>query len=315
MLAAQARLLMADDTTARILSKTHALKPLRSTGDIQLRDGCHSSVVLAFDETDNMIVLVKTDIIHAGEWIDEILAHRSDDLAPPQIMWDRLSSNTATACSYVDLACNQHARQNFKDLEDQFPKIIRPILKQYKQLFANDAQTLGMTPAERLAYHQQHSRLIFNGIVDQCKQAIHGKLVTPNSDLGKAFQYVLTHKEALACFCEYEGAPLSNNLSERVIANLVLLRRCSHFFRTRCSAAIADITWSVGLSAFYAGVNIFQFFRLALANQQELLAEPDKWLPWRFLERYPEYKIKYKSRAGRLRDNTEMHYIAGHQPV
>ena len=104
------------------------------------------------------------------------------------IMWDRLKSNTVTVCPYIDIGCNQHARQNFKDLEDSFPKIIRPILNAYKRIFFNDDRTRSLSKSDRLAYHQEHSLPVFNAIVESCHHALDGKVVTDNSDLGQAFR-------------------------------------------------------------------------------------------------------------------------------
>lgn len=308
-IASQGQLLMTDDASNKILSKKTALIPRRSTGKMQLRDGCHSSVAIAFDDLDEMTVLIKTDIIHAGEWLDQILAARNPSLAKPKVMWDRVSSNTITVCDYVDLACNQHARQNFKDLEDQMPKIIRPILNAYKRIFFNDVQTANLSKADRLSYHQTHSQSVFNSIVSTSKKVLSDKLVTENSELGQAFQYVLNHEKALSGFLKYEGAPVSNNLVERVILNIVLMRRASHFFRTPESAAIADTILSVGLTAFFAGVNLYHYFRLGLKHAEEVGKEPERWLPANFLKRYPEYKIKHKSRAGSWPLNSATPYI------
>ena len=152
--ASSARLFMADDATGRILEKSQALIPVRSTGKLGVRDGCHSSVVIAFNDDNELSVLIKTDIIHAGEWLDQILGPRSQELPAPQIMWDRLSSNSVTVCPYIDIACNQHARQNFKNLREQMPKVIDKILADYKSIFTYDSQTHSQSREERLAYHQ-----------------------------------------------------------------------------------------------------------------------------------------------------------------
>lgn len=307
--AAQAKLLMADDASARILSKTMDIKPKRTKNGVEIRDGCHSSVAVAFDQADHMTVHIKTDVIHAGEWIDAILGQRCKELARPMIMWDRVSYNTATVCDYIDIACNQHARQNFKDLEQQFPQVIRPILDGFKRIFFNDAQTITMRPAERLHYHQTHSLAVFDRIIETCHKTLTAKSVTDNSDLGRAFQYMINHESALRGFLEHEGAPLSNNLVERIILYIVLLRRASHFFRTPESAAIADTILGVGLSAFLNGVNLYHYFRLVMLHQKEIKQQPELWLPWRFLERFPEYQLKQKSRAGSWPINPDMPYI------
>ena len=110
--AADAVQYFADDTGGIILSKPTELKYSRGAKNPTLRDGRHSSLVVAITEDSHRSVLVKTDIIHAGEFMDEILAARTVQ-RQPQVMWDRLSCNTITVCPYIDLACMQHARDNF----------------------------------------------------------------------------------------------------------------------------------------------------------------------------------------------------------
>lgn len=294
--AAYAQLYMADDASGRILSKSGEFKTDRTSGKQVYRDGCHSSVVIAFDGQGRPLVRIRTDIIHAGEWLDEILKARPAELQSPMIMWDRSSANSVTVCEYIDLGCNQHARQNFKEQEQNHPKLIRPILDQYQNIFRNDALTIDMSPSERLEYHKQYSQPLFDSIINTCHQVLQERLLLPNSDLAQPFQYMVKHEKALRGFLEYESAPVSNNLTERTIIYLVLLRKNVHFFKTVAGARVADVILSVGLSAFYLGVNLFHYFRLVLAHQEDVRKNPENWLPWTFLERYPEYEIQYKSR-------------------
>ena len=302
-------LYMTDDAMARILNWKTTKKKVRSTGREAIRDGTHSSVAISFDSLDRMMILIKTDIIHSGEWMDQILEKRSEDLPSPQIMWDRASCNTVTVCEYIDLACHQHARANFDDQKDALPHVIKPILEKYKRIFFNDSQTSLMTPSERLFYHQKNSGPIFDSIVKISHEILRSKIFTENSKLAQPFQYIINHEKALRGFLRYEGAPLSNNLVERVINNLVLIRRASHYYRTRESAAIADTLLSVGLTAAYCDVNLYEYFRLAQAHKEDVRKSPLEWLPWNFLERYPQYKIKKRCRAGSWPFNPERPYI------
>ena len=67
-------------------------------------------------------------------------------------------------------------------------------------------------------------------IADEAKRLIEEKIVTPNSDIGGDCEYILKHEQELRAFHIHEGAPLSNNLTERVILYLVLLRKNTYFF-------------------------------------------------------------------------------------
>ena len=56
------------------------------------------------------------------------------------------------------------------------------------------------------------------------------------------------------------------------------------------------------------------YFRLALRYKHELRKNPKAWLPWNFLERYPEYKLEHKSRVGR-RFSPDTTYIPIQPPM
>lgn len=288
----------ADDATALVLDTLSRVKSHRSTGKASYRDGCHSSVVIGLDDWGRPLVQIKTDIIHSGEFMDEILRHRCSQLAAPIVMWDRCSVNRVTVGPILDAACNQHARQKFKDCQNDHPSLTNLILDCYWRIFSNDSKTHQMTDQQRLDYHQTKSKPHFDRILTLARNALNSKAVTPNSEVGKACQYVLTHESALGAFFKYEGAPVSNNLAERTIVYIVLLRKNCHFFKTLTGARVADVILSVGLSAYYYGVNLFEYFRLMMANSSSVRKEPEAWLPWTFLERYPEYEIKHKTRRG-----------------
>lgn len=310
-IAAQSKLFMMDDTGQLILDKRSALKERRTTGEVVHRYGGHSSVVVAFNNTGHPIVQIKTDIIHAGEWIDNILQKRDPRLACPMVASDRLKSNKVTETEIIDVACNQHARQNFVNHKENAPNLVKPILSWYKEIFKNDAMTLEMNPAERLKYHKNNSAPIMDSIVCESRRLLDDKVVTPNSDLGGDCSYILKHEPELRAFHEHEGAPLSNNLVERIILYLVLLRKNTHFFKTLAGAAVADVIFNVGLSAFLSGTNLFQYFTLALQNADDVRENPQKWLPWNFNHKFPNQVITYPDRKRKWPSDTHP-YISPH---
>lgn len=296
LIAAQSGLFMIDDTNHNILDQSSEVKIRRTTGEAVLREGCHSSVVIAFNKSGHPIVQVKTGIIHAGEWLDQILLSRKPNLPKPLVASDRLSANKVTVTPVVEVACNQHARQNFYNDRANGPKLVQTFLDWYRKIFKNDAATREMTSFERLVYHRKNSAPIMDNIVTEASRLLEEKVVTPNSSIGGDCQYILNHEPELRGFHTHEGAPLSNNLTERVILYLVLLRKNIHFFKTTTGAAIADTIFSIGLSAFLSGTNLFQYFRLATLNAEDVRKNPENWLPWKFNERYPEYIIEYPDR-------------------
>jgi len=57
------------------------------------------------------------------------------------------------------------------------------------------------------------------------KEQISEKKVEPNSGLGQAIKYMQKHWYALTQFLRVEGAPLDNNVCERILKKAILHRK------------------------------------------------------------------------------------------
>ena len=79
------------------------------------------------------------------------------------------------------------------------------------------ARRQGLSPTERLAYHQQHSGPIMASIQTWLAQQLDDHLVEPNSGLGEAIRYMQRHWEKLTRFLHVAGTPLANGLCERTL--------------------------------------------------------------------------------------------------
>jgi len=53
----------------------------------------------------------------------------------------------------------------------------------------------------------------------------------PNSGLGEAIQYTQKHWLKLTLFLRVAGAPIDNNICERILKKAILHRKNSYFFR------------------------------------------------------------------------------------
>ena len=254
-LAANAGHFHLDDTSNRIIEAKPIKKRRRGSLSMQMRSGIYTSGIIAnYQEKD--IVLFKTNIGHAGEFIDEILGRREQALPPPTLMSDALPSNRPTARDVIWSLCNVHARRQFVDLQEVFPEEVTYIVGLYDEIFAIErkAKELELDPAARLQYHQEHSGRIFQKISDWTKSAFESKKVEPNSSLGDAIKYFLKHEAGLRKFLEVPGAKLDNNPMEQALKLVVLGRKNHYFFRTQVGASIADVIMSLVATANKAEV-------------------------------------------------------------
>jgi hypothetical protein len=283
-LAGNAKHYYMDDTTHRILDAKPIEKKVRNSDKTQMRSGVYASGIIATLEDNHDVVLFDTSIGHAGEFIDVILTHRNENTPIPIIMSDALGSNKPTVCAAIDALCNSHARRQFADVISHFPKEVEHILQRYEAIWVNEHETVeqSLNPAQRLAYHQQHSLPVMAEIKQWGETKLQSEEVEHNSALGKAIRYFIKHYEGLTCFCRIENAKLDNNAVEAILKIVVRDRKNAMFHRNQTGATIGDIVTSLIATASEAQINVFEYFILLQQEKEAVKANPAKFLPWNY---------------------------------
>jgi transposase len=284
--AAQGELFHNDDTSVRIL------KLERPEGDE--RTGVFTSAVVSVVReapgcegaaVERRMVVYASGREHAGENLKKVLEQRKDGLGPAILMSDALSRNMPKPIRGVELLwanCMSHGRRNFVEAVENFPSECRYVLETLGGVYANDAQTKErkMTPAERLAFHQEHSQPLMDGLKMWMEEQFREKKVEPNSGLGKAIQYMQKHWVKLTLFLTKPGAPLDNNICERALKLVVLHRKNALFYRTMNGAEVGDLFMSLIHTCQLNGVNSFDYLVELLRHARDVAANPGKWMPW-----------------------------------
>ena len=275
-----------DDTTNRILDAKPIEKPVRNSNKMQTRTGVYTSGAIATTKDNRSIVLFETNIGHAGEFIDSILHKRVKTCATPIIMSDALASNRPSQCDATLSLCNSHARRQFVDVISHFPEEVEHVLSTYGEIWGNDqhTKTQALTPAQRLAYHQQHSQPIMEEITSWGQQHLANGDIEENSSLGKAVNYFIKHYDGLTYFCRVEGAKIDNNQIEAMLKIVVRDRKNAMFHKTLLGATIGDVITSVIATASESGINVFDYFTTLQRESDQVKANPENYLPWNYLE-------------------------------
>lgn len=181
---------------------------------------------------------------HAGENLRELLEQRQEGLDKPLVMSDALSRNevasgvgakvgpkdtTLDEASLTRCHCLAHARRKFSDMEETFPEACDMVIGTLKDVFDHEeqAQKAQMSDAERLAHHQTYSEPILKTLETWMEKQFEEREVEPNSSLGKAFTYMLSHWPTLTQFLRVPAAPLDNNTAERAL-KLIIRRDLSN---------------------------------------------------------------------------------------
>jgi hypothetical protein len=279
-----------DDTGARVLSlikENRAEPPPPRTGMY--------TTVLRF-EGPQAICLYFTGRQHAGENLDAILALRDPRLAPIQWMSDGLAANTPKqhVAQTIDINCLVHGRRQFVDIEDYFPSECTRVIDAIADIYRHEAhcREQSLTPAQRLVYHQTHSKPVMDNLKAWLQQQLEDHLVEPNSRLGGAFDYLLKRWTALTRFLVETGAPLDNNIAERALKMIQRVRNNSLFYKNPHGAYVGDVLTSLIETCRLAGANPLDYLRALMENRSAVFAKPDAWLPWNYRERLDQHRSR-----------------------
>jgi transposase len=293
--AAQGEVLYNDDTKMRILALMGKSPPERETAKAGTdtegdeidtdRTGVFTSGIVSTRE-GRKIALYFTGRKHAGENLAAVLAHRAAELGPPIQMCDALAANVSEDLQVIVANCNLHGRRKFVEVAHNFPEECRYVLETFRELYRNEAHCRkeGMTPEERLAFHQAQSGPLMTGLKEWMDQQFAERKVEPNSGLGKAIQYMQNHWTKLTLFLSKAGAPLDSNLVERTLKKAILHRKNALFYKTENGAAVGDLFMSLIYTCELHGVNAFDYPTELQQHAGELSRNHQAWMPWNYRE-------------------------------
>ena len=113
---------------------------------------------------------------------------------------------------------------------------------------------------------------------------MRGIRTEPNSGLGKAMKYLLTHWNPLTLFLRHPGAPLDNNICERALKRAVLHRKNALSYRTMNGAEVGDLFMTLIHTCGLNRVNPLDYLTELQRHAAELRADPAAWMPWNYQE-------------------------------
>jgi hypothetical protein len=257
--AAQGEVLHSDDTSMRVL------RLAREPSD--KRTGVFTSGIVATNRGQK-IALYFTGRQHAGENLAGVLKQRVAELRPPIQMSDALSRNVPKLAGGVEILvanCLAHGRRQFVEVVQNFSAECRYVLEMLGQVYGYETKTRerGLTPVERLRFHQQHSGPVMEELHGWLEAQLSEEKTEPNSGLGKAITYLLNYWRGLTTFLREENAPIDNTLN---------------------GAQVGDLFMSLIHTAELCGANAFEYLIELQKHAGELASNPAQWMPWNYRE-------------------------------
>jgi transposase len=273
LIGARGETLYHDDTKCRIL------RPLAPISD--KRTGLFTTgLVIEYGEWK--IAIYASGRKHAGENAFELLAKRPKQMQLINKMSDGSNMNNSPKMSANILNCLTHARAKFKKIEGAFSDPCRYVIDKIGEVYDVEEQTRKMTKEQRLEYHHKNSLPIMEKLRQWMTEQFEKKAVEPNDALGCAFDYFLDRFAELTQFTSILGAPLDNNVCERILRLVVLHRNNSLFYRNDYGALVGDICMSLISSCRLNKIDPYHYLITIIEHDRAVRSKPEKFLPWNY---------------------------------
>jgi hypothetical protein len=285
-LGAQGTVLHNDDSFARILAfmgNRRAELLLRGELKNPDRTGVFTTAVVSITPR-GPIAIFFTGRQHAGENLADLLDKRVADIRPPLLMSDGLDRNLPKGHAVDWANCICHGRRYVVDEAANYPPECKHILDELAKVFKVEAECrkLRVSAEERLRIHRRDSGPVMDELEKWLKALVAQKRIEPNSGMGKAINYLIKHWTRFCRFLHVAGAPLENNICERILKMAIRHRNNSLFFKTQHGADVGDVYMTLICTCELNGVNPFDYLTALMRNPKAVAADPEQWLPWNY---------------------------------
>jgi hypothetical protein len=199
-------------------------------------------------------------------------------------MCDGLAYNTPKGHPTVGCQCNVHARRNFVEIQGDFPEECRKVVTSYAEIYRTEGQikAAGLSDQARLEMHQAKSQPVMEELKAWFTELVEGRKVEPNSTLGQAINYMQVRWKELTQFLRVPGAPIDNNVTERILKTSILHRKNSLFYRTQRGADVGDLFMTLVQTCRANATNPFDYMLTVVRNAQAAQSDPSQWMPWNY---------------------------------
>lgn len=188
-------------------------------------------------------------------------------------------------CQCFEVGCHAHARRKFYDCLTTHIKQAAYVLDLYHELFDIEARIQGKPLEEILQARQAQSKPILEKIKEYLLEL--APTLTPKDEFLKGISYFLKNWVALTRYLSDPALDISNNDTERLIKEFVLVRKNILFMGSDRAGRASAILMTLIASANRNKLNPVEyladvFTRInSLAHDPELLKQllPDRWTP------------------------------------
>jgi hypothetical protein len=173
------------------------------------------------------------------------------------------------------------------EIHGAFPDQCQKVVTSFAGIYRIEAQAKDLSPDQRQRLHQEHSQPVLDALKQWFVEQTDTRQIEPNSGFGQAMNYLLKRWDPLTRFLREPGAPLDNNVTERLLETSILHRKNSLHYRTVRCAHVGDLFMSLIQTCHANGVNPFDYLLTAVRHAKAVAANPAAWLPWNYPQAMP----------------------------
>ena len=215
----------------------------------------------------------------------------------------------ASQGSILRAACNSHARR--KVFESQaYPSERGQWLHWYWQLYDIEARGRSMSAEERLALRQGEAKPIWQTIQAWLSEVDErtSNVILPQSDFGKALQYIRNHLEPLQRYLQDPHLPIDNNQTEQLMKQVALGRKNWLFAGSVAGGERTASLLTLTSSALRNDLDVWQYIKDVLDQLLAGSTDYEGLLPWNWAAAHPEAIRQYRVRERDERaERTRLH--------
>lgn len=209
------------------------------------------------------------EVVAAYHYVSTLKAigQRSNEMGPADMLELRTGLTVADASPLFDASfervdliecgCNMHARRYFVKALDAGDKRAALAIAAYRKLYEIEDELRDLSDDDRLRERRTRSRPVWDELVAWC--SVRQPHEPPSSGLGRALQYFLNHRVALARFLDHGFLPLDNGIVERLHVRTALTRKNFLFVGSDDGGERAAIAYSILGSCRLAGVDPIEY--------------------------------------------------------
>ena len=186
----------------------------------------------------------------------------------------------------VQAGCWAHARRKFVDTRELDPAAADEVLALIRGLFAAEEQGRDLAPADRLTLRRERSLAVVEQLYERLLH--HKQRLLPRHPVAGAIGYVLNQWQPLTAFLADGAIPIDNNVSEREMKRIALLRKNALFAGNPRGGRTAAVLSSLTSTCRRHGVDPQLYLTQLLANLAAWpMSDIDHWLPDVWKSRQP----------------------------